>query len=179
MSPRDLTRLHRSASERPHGTRAKYMAGCSCLPCRAANANYISARKMALAQGRGNDLISPYHAREHVLALQKRGLGTRRIAQVAGLDRSTIQKVLRNAEQIRRQVSDQIRAVTYSPADGARVAAEKTHRRIAVLVEEGYSKRALARRIGLAHPVSLRLGDQRVTRHTELRVAQLYRTLTT
>ena len=35
-----------------HGTRSRYQAGCSCAPCRAANAAYTAAHRAVYARSR-------------------------------------------------------------------------------------------------------------------------------
>ena len=57
----------RAHGTRAHGTRANYDAGCRCLRCRAANANYNSTRARATAYGRPTtDLVDAGPARTHV-----------------------------------------------------------------------------------------------------------------
>jgi len=44
------------SSSSPHGTRARYVAGCHCLPCTAANRAY---RRAALACARQRTRLAP------------------------------------------------------------------------------------------------------------------------
>ena len=36
--------------DKPHGTRLKYMGGCKCMLCRAANSRYETERKLTPAR---------------------------------------------------------------------------------------------------------------------------------
>lgn len=69
-----------------HGTRSRYQAGCTCLPCRAANAVYAAnlrgrkARHLPLLGA----LISPKDAARRIRQLKLEGYTAARIAQLAG-----------------------------------------------------------------------------------------------
>ena len=45
------------AAGKPHGTRIRYVGGCRCLPCRAANSRYESERQAARKLGDWNGLV--------------------------------------------------------------------------------------------------------------------------
>lgn len=49
LSPveRQQLRVKRDREKAPHGSRARYKAGCRCEPCRAANAEYVRRRRTA------------------------------------------------------------------------------------------------------------------------------------
>lgn len=56
MRPPSLAPAHVLAATKQHGTRIRYMGGCRCLPCRAANSRYEcerqARRNLGLANGR-------------------------------------------------------------------------------------------------------------------------------
>jgi hypothetical protein len=57
MQPKGLRDIAVLAEKKSHGTRIKYMAGCRCLICRAANSNYECARAKARKNGQWNGLV--------------------------------------------------------------------------------------------------------------------------
>jgi hypothetical protein len=65
-----------TAAQSPHGTRARYVAAwCRCLLCRAANSRYNCDRDVAKRAGDYRGLVSAQEARDHILALGKKGSG--------------------------------------------------------------------------------------------------------
>ena len=42
ISPEDLAPIRVRFAEEPHRTRPRYLGGCRCVPCRAANSYYSS-----------------------------------------------------------------------------------------------------------------------------------------
>lgn len=69
MRPHDLPSAAALAKDKPHGTRLRYMAGCKCMLCRAANSRYETERAAARKNGDWNGLVSAIHARRHILKL--------------------------------------------------------------------------------------------------------------
>jgi hypothetical protein len=61
-------------------------------------------------------------------------------------------------------------------SDAARVPANETWRQINALIEEGFTKAELARRLGLETP-ALQLGRSRILARTAARVDRLFRML--
>jgi len=47
ISPEDLASIRVRFAEEPYGTRHRYLGGCRCVPCRAANSRYSSERAAA------------------------------------------------------------------------------------------------------------------------------------
>ncbi len=103
------------AENKPHGLRIKYMGGCRCLPCRAANSNYEKEKRRKRERGEGNGLVSAHKAQNHIADLLKLNIGLRTIRDFSGVGRSILQKI-RNGER------KQIRA--------------KTERRVLMITEE-------------------------------------------
>jgi len=71
LAPR-IAELRQYCREAEHGTRARYMTGCRCLRCRAANSNYNTSRRAAIENGDFRGLVSVERARAKTPALQLR-----------------------------------------------------------------------------------------------------------
>src|SRR5688572_24739280 len=84
---------------REHGDRLRYMAGCRCTPCRAANSRYETERLRARKNGDWNGCVPAAKARAHLLKLSRRGVGTRAIADASGVARSILRAVARGEKQ--------------------------------------------------------------------------------
>lgn len=178
MRQRSLPDTVAIAVKRPHGTRVKYKAGCRCLLCRAANANYESSRAQARATGDWNGLVPAGSARKHILALSKKGVGRRAIAAASDLSDKVISRIRSGEQQrIRRRTETRILAVSKEAvSDGTLLSARRTWRQIDNLLTEGFTKAELARRLGYACP-SLKLGKHKVRARTAARVDRLYRSI--
>ena len=71
-----IAAIRRTAAQSPHGTRARYIAArCRCLLCRAAASRYECERDAARRAGDYRGLVSAQEARDHILALGKKGSG--------------------------------------------------------------------------------------------------------
>ena len=81
------------------GTRSRYVAGCRCEPC--VIANRIYARNLDRHHRRvrwgiethTQPLVDATEARNHLLWLHSRGIGLRRLHNVTGLSRSTLNEI--------------------------------------------------------------------------------------
>jgi len=176
MCQRSLPDAVAIGGKKPHGTRVKYKAGCRCLMCRAANARYEASRAKARAAGDWNGLVSAEEARRHILALSKKGVGRRAIAEASDLTDKVVARI-RSGEQklIRNSTNTRILAVSKDALSGGTlVSARRTWRQIDRLLTEGFTKADLARRLGYASS-SLKLGKQKVRARTAARVDEFYR----
>ena len=73
----------------PHGTVTRYVAGCSCLDCCEAHADY--ARESRYGRSGYKPLnLAPDSVREHISNL---GLGVCEIARRAGVSRTTVRAI--------------------------------------------------------------------------------------
>jgi hypothetical protein len=138
------------AADKPHGTRIKYMGGCKCVPCRAANSRYETERAAARKAGLSNGIVSSKKARRHILMLAGIGVGYKAVADACDVGK-TIVLTIRTGERqrIRQETERRILSVTKDAcADGALVDADPTWKRIAELQDEGFTKSELARRLG-------------------------------
>ncbi len=163
-----------------HGRRARYVAGCRCELCTTANRNYARKRSRAQREGDWNGLVPASRARSHLLSLSRRGVGRRAVTAATDIADSVLHRIRQGTKlQIRARTERLILAVTpLVVADRALVKQGRTQQRIAELVEEGYSKAELARRLGYASP-ALQFKRHRMTARNVARVEALYRSLTT
>jgi hypothetical protein len=150
MRPSDLPDLATLAARKPHGVRIKYMAGCRCLPCRCANANYETARAAKRRAGEWNGLVPASRAAAHLGYLSAAGIGRRTVAAAAGIADSVIHAVRTGRKlQIRARTEEAILNVQRTAiAGGAHVDAGDTARRLSVLIRRLGSKAAVARALG-------------------------------
>ena len=51
ISPKDSASIRVRFAAEPHGTRHRYLSGCKCVPCRAANSRYSTERAAAQRAG--------------------------------------------------------------------------------------------------------------------------------
>lgn len=167
----------RSAAElaRGHGTRLQYMAGCKCYHCRMANSAYERERLAARKAGDWNGLVDATKARQHLLALRKKGVGRDAVHAASDVAVSVIADVSTGAKtRIRARTERKILAVTAACRnDGALVSAAKTWRLIAQLLEEGFTKQRLAEELGFKTR-KLQLSRKQVTARNAARVERLY-----
>jgi hypothetical protein len=163
-----------------HGRRARYVAGCRCDLCRAANRNYARKRLAAQRAGDWNGLVATDTTRAHLLSLSKRGVGKRAVSAASDVCMTVLQDIRTGKKtQIRARTERKILAVTSEMAsDRALVKPGRTFRLIKKLREEGFSKAALARRLGYRNQ-ALQFNRQRMTARNVHRVEALYRSLTT
>jgi hypothetical protein len=178
MRPASLRDVAALAAEKSHGTRLKYMAGCRCLPCRAANSRYECERTRARLAGDWNGLVPAKAARRHILRLSKQGVGRRAVAAACDVSLTILSSIRSGTRtRIRKRTQDRILGVTrLAVSDGAIVPANETWRQINVLLEEGFTKAELARRLGF-ESAALQVGKERILARTAARVDRLFRML--
>lgn len=175
--------LHPIANHQ-HGTHACYVLDrCKCPPCTAANSAYEADRIRQHAYGRWNGYVDARPAREHVQQLMAAGMGYHRIADVAGIGRTGLSKLLwgdpargqQPSRRIRPTSADKLIAVQLDLAPGARVPATGTVRRLQALVALGYSISALGRALDVNRGnMSGLMTVAAVTRRRADQVAELY-----
>lgn len=164
------------AEAKPHGTRVKYMGGCRCLPCRAANARYECRRLAARRSGDWNGLIPAGRARQHLLALSRAGVGRRTVADITGVPQSLLHRIRTGRRsRIRARTARRILLVTRTAMNNARlVPAGRAWRMIDRLLEEGFTRAEIARRLGYRGP-TLQFSRTRMTARSQMRIERFYR----
>ena len=178
ISPKELASIRVRFAEEPHGTRHRYLSGCRCVPCRAANSRYSTERAAAQRAGDWRGLIPATLVLDHIKTLSKSGVGYKAIAAAAGLARSTMQKIIGGKQhKIRKHHADRILAVNRSAiADCALVPAGRTWTLLSELLAAGYTKTFLAKQLGSrAKRPSLQIETYRITALTASKVERLYR----
>ncbi len=163
-----------------HGRRARYVAGCRCDLCRAANRNYARKRAGAQREGDWNGLVDAGKARAHLARLSRQGVGRRAVGAATDISLTVLQEVRSGKKRrIRARTERKILAVTPAAvADRALVPAARAWRKVGELLEEGFTKAELARRMGYASP-ALQFRRGRMTARNAHRVEVLHRRLTT
>lgn len=151
---------HCPRAEHHHGTDATYNAHkCRCDLCRRATA---AARRrqyrLAAIETHNPDrtrFVDAKHVLIHIEKLRRSGMSTERIAELSGLSRGSVGRLIwpsRAGEQpatgLRRATVEKILAVKPDPSPGHVVDPTGARRRLQALVAIGWSSRELARRLG-------------------------------
>lgn len=168
------------AADRSHGDRLRYVGGCRCDDCRAANARYERERIAARRAGDWNGIVPADRARAHLMKLSKAGVGRRAVAAASDVADTVLQDIRTGRKKrIRARTERLILAVGKAQAsDHSLMSARRTHKLIAELLEEGYTEAFIAGRLGYRARY-LQLGAQTVTVRNAARVERLHRELTT
>lgn len=180
-----MTTIHslRSAAElaesKPHGVRLRYMGGCRCTACRAANRAYENQRIKARKAGDWNGIVAADEARVHLLSLRKHGVGRRTVKACTDLGDSILQKIVSGEKQrIRARTARLILQVDKTmAADHALISAKRSQRLITLLLEEDYSESYLADRLGYKTG-RLQFTADKITVRNAARIERLYKELT-
>ena len=185
---RDTVRRDCPHPGRPHthGTRAAYISDrCGCTRCRAANRATEEHRTAAIAVGRWQPFADAQQVRHHLELLRRQGLGTERIAILAGVSISTVRRLLATTtvqgtptRRIRTATAARLLALPTTTARSSPrrlVPAGVTHERLHHLMSAGHPLAQLAAALGRT-PNSLRRSLSRcsVTAQTDAAVEELY-----
>jgi hypothetical protein len=175
LSARGLRPVKELAASRSHGDRLCYMAGCRCVPCRAANSRYETERAAARKAGDWNGLVPADKARRHILKLSKANVGRRALSDVTGTAQSIIAAIRSGKkQQIRKRTETRILAVTPAAVSGgAIVPAARTWKLINRLLSEGFTKGEIAQLLG-RKTRNLQIRKDRVTAKTAAAIERLY-----
>lgn len=174
-----IIRTREQLSAHPHATRLRYLSGCRCLPCRAANSDYAVHRAQAIAKGQSNRIVNAEVARLHILALGKRGMGYKRVADAAGVARSIVAGIRMGRRPNAREESVRsILAVTFKPSMATFVNGASTWKLLDELIAAGFPKRRLAHMLGNVGSDGLQIRRDVITYRNALKVRALYRKLT-
>jgi hypothetical protein len=180
MAQRGLRPASELASRRDHGDRLRYMGGCRCDLCRAANSRYECERARARKAGDWNGIVPAVRARAHLKKLSRQGVGRRAVQAATDIADSVLFKI-RSGErsQIRARTERKILAVNKAVAgDRSLVCAAATWRLINDLLAEGYTKTFIAKRMGYTRP-ALQVGKSQVTVRMAADIVKIHKELTT
>jgi hypothetical protein len=175
MRPRSLPPTSVLASTKKHGMRIKYVAGCRCLPCRAAYSRYQRQQAHKKKQGLGNPLVPTAAARAHLIKLSQHHVGRATVAVATGIAQSSLSKIRNGSKtQIRKDTERRILQISPTYAKGnALVDAAPTWKLINTLLKEGFSKALLARRLGYKTG-ALPINKSRIRARTAVKIRQFF-----
>lgn len=163
---------------------------CRCDRCRAHKAGLKRRQRKLVAYGRYERFVDAEPVRKHVMDLRRYGIGVPRIAELAGIDESVLNRLLYGRG--RRNGNPTPPSRTVSPAHArALLAVEPTienramnaggldstgaHRRIQALVARGWSFEKIAQRLGITgSAISDTLRRKTISRALHERIAALY-----
>lgn len=171
---------------REHGTSACYAwgpepgagKGCRCEPCKAARKAYDKRLKQRAEPG----YVDATEAREHVADLMAHGIGLKRISALTGLSGGVLCKLMYGTRTQGRGPSKRIRPATRDAllavkrtdhADAGLVDARPTWKVIDQLLADGWTKTAIARRLGQTSSGLQLSRDQIQARHARTIAALL------
>ena len=169
-----LKSVQELGEKRPHGDRLRYMGGCKCVPCRAANSRYETERAAARRRGEWNGIVSAAGAQRHLLRLADRGIGRRTVSDITGISHSTLQKIKTGERKHLRAMNEKkILAVsTDLQNDATLIPAKETNRHIRWLLDEGFTRKSIARRLGYKSP-ALQFNRKRITARNARKIERL------
>lgn len=163
--------LKASALLKECGTRSKYSAGCRCSDCRTANTEYEKERARARKAGEWNGLVDAEPVRLHLIALERKGIGSRTVCDYTGLGRTLVVEVKAGRKKrIRRMNAQALLAVdTACFSGGTLVSAKGVWKDIRWLIDEGFTIPQIAKRLGYKSP-TIQFGKKKVTGRTKVKV---------
>lgn len=155
----------------PHGTVARYAAGCSCFECCEAHRKYMAFHKLE-----GPFTTDGDEARAIIRRLRAAGHSRRAIAEGAGLGYRTL-RLIESGESsnVRVDTLEALKAYRTAPhRSTAQIPARSTLRLIERMARSGMSRSEVAHRLGLSYGSSLpRKGQRTVRATTAARVEEL------
>lgn len=177
-------------TQAPHGTISRRKHGkCGCEPCMEAGRRYARHRHRQQAYGAWKPFVDATATRAHIELLRRAGLGWTRIAALAGVPASTVERILFGrpgageppTRRIRPATEAKFLALAPSPAffpDRGLVDGTGTRRRLQALCAMGWTARVIGPRMGV-NPSYLTelLRCDKVQRVTAERVRDLFEDL--
>lgn len=179
LAPR-IAELRQYCREAEHGTRARYMTGCRCLRCRAANSNYNTSRRAAIENGDFRGLVSAERALAHIKKLSAGGIGYKAVADAAGVSPTVVSRLLWGDKRFLRVPTEAaiLSVDREALADHALVPAGPTWDKIRRLLDDGYTKTQIAKWLGSrAKTPALQLRQDFITAKSALAVERLLKKL--
>lgn len=126
-----------------------------------------------------NGLVDAAPARRHLRKLSRRGVGYKQVADAADVARSIAAAVLNGSKRKMRAATERriLEVTADAIADHATVPADRIRKLTRKLLDEGFSKAEIARRLGYKAP-ALQIGLRgRVLAKTALRFERFYRSV--
>jgi hypothetical protein len=172
---------------RDHGYARYRLDGCRCYTCALARAEYDDRRNRLIAYGRWQPFVPIEETQQRILSLHDLGYGDRTIATLAGIQRKTVRDIRIGRRhdpgrgnppltRIRTTTAAAIAAIAYDPLeapDGTYVDATLTWQRITELLDTGYRRTEIARRLG-KQTHALQLGRRQVSARNARAVRDLH-----
>ncbi|TDP76320.1 hypothetical protein DEU31_3027 [Brachybacterium sp. AG952] len=156
-APRIARECTHKRARHQHGTATMYkLDRCRCAPCTDAATAEERRRRLDAFIGAEPRRVDAGPVREHVRALQAAGIGYKRVAALAGVAPSTVAKIIDSVPQRRVEPGTArrilaVRASVDTVSDGGVIDGTGTLRRLHALHARGWSRRALAARLGVEH----------------------------
>ncbi|WP_407563375.1 hypothetical protein [Streptomyces sp. 184] len=146
-------------SARPHGYARYRLDGCRCYVCGYAKSVYEERRTKAITAGTWQPYTDAEPVRAHIRDLRTCGMGLRRIADVANVERQRLTAIVNGRPEhgtppqarVRPHIAAAVLAVEPTLdnlAPSTPVPAIGTHRRLQALVYAGWPQARLAARLG-------------------------------
>lgn len=166
-------------STRPHGYARYKLDACRCNTCGWARYQYDSRRNRLISQGRWQPFVDPAPVRARIATLRAAGLGTRQIADLAGLMRNSLQNIAHGrTRRVRTETAAGILAVPLDTPVAGKTLLDRvgTQRRGRALAALGWSVTDQAGELGwlVSNYYSLITVRPSVTADTARLVAHLY-----
>ena len=158
------------------GTRARYSLGCRCTPCRKSNTDYEKQRAM-IRKEQGSDVwVDVEPVRSHLLALSKKGIGYKTVAQYADVGKTMLYHVMNGqSRKMRRSRAERILAVDASCVTGQTLVSSVPSRKIIrSLIAEGFTRAELARRLGYSSPAIQFAKGKKMTAKVAMRLERFW-----
>lgn len=177
MTVRSFAEVKAAAATKPHGTHARYVAGCHCFQCRVAHSRYNVERDRAKAAGDYNGVVDAAPVREHLRKLSRQGVGYKTVAEAADVSKTILNNILAGRRtRVRARTMRKVLAIDKSAvADHALIPSGPTWRLIDELIGRGYSKAQLARWMGCKTPAIQWKRGGMILALTASRVERMYR----
>ena len=174
-----MNRTNKRNGERLHGSRAKYVIEkCRCEACRKANSESVNMRYRLKVTGQYQPFVDAEPARRRINYLVLSGLRIKAdICRITGMSQTTLWKIRKG---IRRKVTPETlrRLMELDPLvierGGSYVPADELWETVYRIMECGYSKAWIARRLGRKAP-ALQIGTRKIKRGTADAIQELYR----
>ncbi len=162
-----------------HGTMHSFWRGCRCEPCRLARRTYNREHYRRHAAARGVSLVDAAQVQRHLKRLLSQGMGERSIADGAGVDRKTVHRVAAGLQVrlTRRTAFRLLRVSIDHAADHVLIDAAPTWALLEQLIDEGYTRKALAKLLGYRGK-NVPIGKARCSVRNANRVRVLHEALT-